>query len=88
VVEYNKADLAKASPTPTVTNNSPSLSDPSTGLAFDPSGNLWVTAYGDDAVEFTKAQLAKSGSPTARVTISTDGLSSPGDVAFNSSGDL
>jgi len=50
---------------------------------------MWAANYdGNTVVEFTKAQLAKSGSVTPRVTISSKGIMDPGDVAFNSSGDL
>ena len=55
------------------------------GLAFDSSGDLWVTKNNFTAVEFTKAQLAKSGSPVPRVTITNTNQCS---VVFDSSGDL
>ncbi len=48
----------------------------------------------DTVGEFTKAQLAKSGSPTARVTITPkpssdpDALNDPGDRAFDRTVDL
>ena len=38
-------------------------------------------------VEFTKAELARSGSPAPKVVISSSRYS-PGDVAVSSSGDL
>jgi hypothetical protein len=80
VVEYSRAELAKASPVPSVT-----ISYGAGGLAFDPSGNLWVD-NGSTVVEFTKVQLAKSGSPKPVVTINpgADNCS----VAFDASGDL
>ena len=77
VVEYSRAELAKASPAPTVT-----ISPGGGGLAFDPSGNLWV-ANGSNVVEYSKAELAKSGSPTPVITLEDDC-----SVAFDSSGDL
>ncbi len=77
VVEYSKAELAKASPAPTVT-----ISPGGGGLAFDPSGNLWV-ANGSNLVEYSKAELAQSGSPTPVITLEDDC-----SVAFDSSGDL
>jgi hypothetical protein len=61
VTEYNRAELAKASPVPTVTI---SVASPG-GDAFSPSGDLWVGS-GGTVVEFTKAQLAKSGSRSPR----------------------
>jgi len=54
VVEYSRAELAKASPVPTVTIS------PGTGaggIAFWPSGDLWVGSSNGVVVEFTKAQL-------------------------------
>ncbi len=39
-------------------------------------------------VEFTKAELAKSGSPAPKLVITSAGISSPGDVAVDGSGDL
>ena len=66
VVEYSKAELAKASPAPTVT-----ISPGGGGLAFDPSGNLWV-ANGSNVVEYSKAELAQSGSPTPVITLEDD----------------
>ena len=80
VVEYGKAELAKASPAPTIT-----LSIQSGGLAFDPSGGLWVADYGRAAIEFTKAQLAKSGSRNSVVTITYGAVCS---LVFDPSGDL
>jgi hypothetical protein len=84
VVEYSTAELAKPSPTPTVTISPPSLNS-AAGLAFDPSGDLWVTNLKSNAVEFTKSQLGKSGSPSPWVTINDDDLCS---VVFDRSGDL
>ncbi len=77
VVEYSRADLAQASPAPTVT-----ISYGAGGLAFDPAGDLWVI-NGTNVVEFTKAEIAKSGSPKPVVSL-PDNCS----VAFDSSGDL
>ncbi|MGO9965420.1 MAG: hypothetical protein ACLPUG_18610 [Acidimicrobiales bacterium] len=85
VVEYNKAELDKASPVPTILILSPSLNDTEGGLAFDSSGDLWVTNATSDAVEFTSAQLAKSGSPTGRVIIHDPSMCG---VVFDRSGNL
>ena len=78
VVEYSRADLAKPAPAPTVT-----LSIGGDGVAFDPSGDLWV-ANGSGVGEFTKAELAKSGAPTPVFTLEEGDCS----VAFDASGDL
>lgn len=73
---------------PKVTVTSDSLVGPCRPF-FDSSGDLWAGNYGGTtAVEFTKAQLAKSGLPAPRVVISSLSLASPGDVAVDSSGDL
>ena len=73
--EYTWGELAKSgSPTPKVIiggspqHGSHVLNSP-TQVAFDSSGNLWVVNTGNDSlVEYTKAELARSGSPTpARV---------------------
>ncbi len=52
VVEYSKADLAKASPAPTVTISSSGLNH-SDGLAFDPSGDLSVANPDHSRVRMT-----------------------------------
>ena len=50
---------------------------------------MWAANYDDDTVvEFTKAQLAKSGSPAPHVTLTYRRLSNPGDVAVDLAGDL
>jgi secreted PhoX family phosphatase len=100
VVEFSKAELAKAKPEPTVTVSSSGGAQ----LVFDQSGDLWmVTGGGPDCfgtpctnkvVELTQAQLSASGSPTPAVTIGStnDGaagsLYGPYSLAFDSSGDL
>ena len=57
--------------------------------AFDRSGDLWAGNYNlNTVVEFTKAELARSGSPAPKVVISSSKYSAPGDVAVSSSGDL
>jgi hypothetical protein len=51
---------------------------------------MWVPEYGlNRFAEYTKAELTKSGSPPARVTIiGSSLLETPTGLAFNSSGDL
>jgi streptogramin lyase len=102
LVEFSKAELAMASPKPTVTISSTGGTDP----VFTPSGNLWMVTGGgpkddcfgtpctNELVEFTKAQLATSGSPTPAVTISSTKVGAAGSLwgpyglAFTSSGDV
>ncbi len=83
VVEYSKAELASASPAPTVTISSLVFETPG-GLAFDASDNLWVADPGSDTMfEFAKAQLAKSGAPKPAVTLSPNGCSPEFDRSGN-----
>jgi DNA-binding beta-propeller fold protein YncE len=79
VVEYSPAELAQASPAPTVTIHVEGAG----GVAFDPSGNLWAsinfaTAPVTGAVEeFTKAELAKSGTRRRWCSPSAKGTADP-----------
>ncbi len=100
VVEFSKAELATANPVPTVTISSSGGAQ----LVFDGSGDLWMVTGGgpdcfgtpctNEVVEFTRAELSLSGSPTPAVTISSTeagpngSLYGPYSLAFNSSGDL
>ena len=102
VVEFSKAELAMADPKPTVTISSTGGAN----LAFTASGDLWMVTGGgpkddcfgtpctNELVEFTKAQLATSGSPTPAVTISSTKVGAAGSlwgpygVAVDPSGDV
>jgi hypothetical protein len=109
VVEFSEAELATANPKPTVTISSTGGAN----LAFTPSGNLWVVTGGgvpgggpncfwtpctNELVEFTRAQLSTSGSPTPVVTITSriistnvgpiQSLDGPYGVAVAPSGDV
>jgi hypothetical protein len=60
-------------------------------LAFDRAGDLWVGCiFNFNVLEFTKSQLAASGSPTPAVTLSNNSgsLDGPNGVAFDNAGDL
>jgi ligand-binding sensor domain-containing protein len=81
VVEYSRAELAKANPAPTVTIHP---GGPAGGVAFDPSGDLWVGTGTLGVEEFNKAELAKSGSPSPVFTLSQDNCR----VGFDRAGDL
>ncbi|HLW96695.1 MAG TPA: hypothetical protein VKS25_15065 [Solirubrobacteraceae bacterium] len=94
VFDYTPAELAKASPKPSVTISSDranSFNDV-THLAIDRAGDLWADNMGSSTVvEYTKAQLAHSGSPTPHVTITADAkgsLNAPAGDTFDASGDL
>jgi hypothetical protein len=93
IVEYTPSQLAASGdPTPAVTisANASSLDNPS-GVAFDASGDLWVTnSESSTLAEFTPSQLAASGDPTPAVTISANAssLDGPYSLAFDAAGDL
>ncbi|HYH96351.1 hypothetical protein [Hyalangium sp.] len=56
-------------------------------LAFDASGNLWVSvAFNDKIVRYTREQLTTGGSPTPTVEIT--GLDGPLGLAFDPAGNL
>jgi sugar lactone lactonase YvrE len=100
VVEFSAAELGTATPTPTVTISSTGGAN----LAFTRSGDLWMVTGGgpncfgtpctNELVEFTRAQLSTSGSPTPAVTIasaivgSTQSLDGPYGVAIAPTGDV
>jgi sugar lactone lactonase YvrE len=75
---------------PDVTIDSPSFGSATPGpkvVAFDPSGNLWVSVVAENkVVMFTAAQLAAGGSPTA--TVERMELPAPQGLAFDSLGNL
>ena len=96
VVEFTQAQLATGgAPAPTVTlaATAGSLDGP-TALVFDRAGDLWVSnVFNNSVVEFTPGQLAASGSPTPKVTITSNGLvpasiDSPEALALDGSGNL
>lgn len=102
IFEFNASALPTASGSATLTPNIV-LSDDGQGslqapwaLAFDGSGNLWCSnsKSSNTVVEFAKANLAATGSPTPTVTISNtmvagnDTLNSPNGIAFDHTGDL
>lgn len=102
IFEFNASALPTASGSVTLTPNI-MLSDDGKGsiqgpwaLAFDSSGNLWSSNANspNTVVQFSKASLTASGSPTPAVTLSSAmvsgnaSLSAPKGIAFDSSGDL
>jgi hypothetical protein len=100
LVEYTPGQLTTSgSPTPAVTISATgnSLADP-VAVAFDRSGDLWVSNYDDTLsagredtlVEYTPGDLSATGSPTPAVTISATGnsLDEAYGLAFDSVGDL
>jgi sugar lactone lactonase YvrE len=94
LVEFTASQLATSgSPTPAVTLNADagSINGPA-GLAFDHSGNLWLTNFSSGTVVvFAAGQLASSGSPLPAVTLSDNGansLNEPESLAFDRGGNL
>ena len=93
IVKYSSAQLAvSGSPIPSVVVSAldESLGEPS-GIAFDPTGNLWVANIGTQEIgAFSSAQLAASGSPSPHIKISTNvgTLRVPTGLAFDSDGSL
>jgi secreted PhoX family phosphatase len=101
VEEFTRQQLTGTSPAPSVVI-SPDGSGQTAGainLAFDSSGNMWVSEYqANTLVEYTRQQFARSGAPVPAVTISSvypkstaNGASSIDGAAalqFDSSGNL
>jgi|GEM_PF-713220 len=91
IVEFTPAQLdSTGSPVPSVTISATaaSLSRPF-GLAFDGSGSLWVTNFGNSTVvKFTSPQLASTGSPAPSVILSANALNGPSALAFDNGGNL
>jgi hypothetical protein len=81
LVEFPKAELATPDPAPTVVISSTGGAN----ISFTPWGDMWMVTGGgpppvancfgtpcnNELVEFTKAELSTSGSPTPAVTISS-----------------
>ncbi len=82
-------------PTVTLSNSSGSIQAP-WALAFDGYGNLWSSNAGaaNTVVEFTRSQIAATGSPTPNITLASATVSSnatlvaPNGIAFDVYGDL
>ena len=74
VEEFTRQELSETDPAPSVII-SPDGSEQTGGainLAFDSSGNMWVSEYqANTLVEYTRQQLARSGAPVPAVTISS-----------------
>ena len=93
MVEYSRAELATASPAPTVTISGGAQGnvDQLSGMAFDAAGNLWVSS-GRGLFEYSRAALAGSGHPKPEVTIGVSPIAGngngPGCLAFDRAGDL
>jgi sugar lactone lactonase YvrE len=77
--------MTSGSPVPAYTvalpGSSPSLAF---GLAFDASGDLWVSdALKNLLYDYTPSQLIAGGQPTPTSTITSNAVNGPGGIAFN-----
>jgi sugar lactone lactonase YvrE len=70
------------SPVPAVVLSSFTNSDAPAGLAFDGSGNLWVSTI-SSIVEFTPSQISATGAPAPTITITGSALSGASGMAFS-----
>lgn len=92
LVELRRDQLGTPNPEPAVTISAPASAphalDNPYGMAFDRWGDLWVVGNSAGKVyEYTRSQLARSGSPTPRTTI-TDFPGTPLGDGFDPFGDL
>jgi sugar lactone lactonase YvrE len=91
LVEYSAAQLATTgSPTPvdTIGANGGSLAKPS-GVAFDASGNLWVSNFNaTTVVGYSPSQLTAGGAPVPATTITMPASSRGLGTAFDNRGTL
>ena len=102
IFEFNAAALPTATGNVTLTPNI-TLSDDGKqsiqkpwALAFDSSGNLWASnaSTTNTVVQFSKASLAATGSPTPVITLNTavdsgnSSMDEPKGIAFDNTGEL
>ncbi|HZS57692.1 MAG TPA: hypothetical protein VFA43_00380 [Gemmatimonadaceae bacterium] len=89
VDEYSAAQLAiSGDQTPITTIIDSAIVQPES-MAFDKSGNLWLSDMRSNTVmEFTAAQLTTGGTKTPAVTISSDAILVPNGLAFDANGTL
>jgi len=90
VQKFSKKSIKKSGhPKAAVTISDASMTnlDIPSGLAFDASGNLWVSNFHDSSIsEFTTSQIKSSGSPTPAVHLTnTSSLLSPYQITFGPS---
>lgn len=85
--KFNKKSIKKSGhPKAAVTISDPSMTnlDIPSGLAFDASGNLWVSNFHDSSIsEYTSDQIKSSGNPTPAIHLTnTSNLLSPYQITF------
>jgi sugar lactone lactonase YvrE len=84
VAAFTPTQLAAGtgSPVPAIALSSFTNSDAPAGLAFDGSGNLWVSTI-NSIVEFTPSQISATGAPTPTITITGSALGGASGMAFD-----
>ena len=87
VVRFSPSQItASGTPVPavTLTTSGSSLDEPA-AIAFDASGNMWISnvAGALPIVEFAASQLLSTGSPAPTITVTSNSLSAPWGMAFN-----
>ena len=94
VAEFDSAAVAafagSVTPTPSVTLTVPGAHAQPTGLAFDPSGDLWVAdGWNGQVYEFAAGNFTSSAAPSDSVLgLALTSLYEPSSLAFDGSGDL
>jgi sugar lactone lactonase YvrE len=84
VAAYTPAQIAAGSgnPAPAIALSSFTNSDAPAGLAFDGSGDLWVSTI-NSIVEFTPSQLTATGAPAPTITIAGSAIAGASGLAFD-----
>jgi streptogramin lyase len=82
VLEYAKPLTASSAPTVTIPVSTTGASE---GIAFDSSGDLFVSSWGADRVSEFTPPLTSSSTPAATIT---NGISGPEGLAFDRHGNL
>ena len=94
VYEFGVAQLSSSgTPAPVVTLDASANNSAFYGLAFDPSGDLWVSDCGTTSrlIMYSPSQLATGGATAPAVAITDDGSHSidcPAGIAFDAAGNL
>lgn len=98
LIDYTPEQQMTGSPSPTVTISNPAqgpaVLELPNGIAFDNNGSLWVANSTNsegvlwDVVQYSKAQLAVSGSPLPTITIAHQSGSNANGIAFDSKGNM
>lgn len=91
IIEYTPSQLTTSGSPAPAQSISGTVVQNVNGMAFDSSGDMWVSDYNDHAlVEFTATQLKDSSQITAPAVVISMSQSNegPGRLAFDAAGDL